>query len=156
MAPHLAFRPANESDAPTVAAIIEKAYQHYIPVLGGRKPRPMLDDHAARIARGETFLLEEDHAAVAVTSMGPEDGAMHIFNIAVHPAAQGKGHLRRILAFAEDRARTTGADRLTLYTNALMTRNRAIYLHFGFVEQRREELPGGYSVVFLERRLGPS
>ena len=147
------FRPALEQDLPIVAAIIEAAYVHYVPILGGRKPRPMMDDHGARIARGETFLLEDDGRPVAVTSMHPEGDAMHIFNIAVHPDAQGQGHLRRVLDFAEVRARATGAARLTLYTNALMERNRAIYPHMGFVEVRQEDAPGGYRIVYFERTL---
>jgi N-acetylglutamate synthase-like GNAT family acetyltransferase len=152
----LTFRTAVEADLPTVAAIIDAAYVHYIPILGGRKPMPMLDDHAARIARGETFLLEDEGRPVAVTSMHPENDAMHIFNIAVHPDAQGNGHLRRILGFAEERARAARAGRLTLFTNALMERNRAIYPHMGFVETRQEDVPGGYRIVFFERRLGPA
>jgi ribosomal protein S18 acetylase RimI-like enzyme len=152
----LSFRTAAEADLPIVAAIVDAAYVHYIPILGGRKPRPMIDDHAARIARGETFLLEDAGLPVAVTSMHPEDDAIHIFNIAVHPEAQGVGHLRRILDFAERRARAAGARRLTLFTNALMERNRAIYPHMGFVETRQENAPGGYHIVFFERPVGPS
>jgi N-acetylglutamate synthase-like GNAT family acetyltransferase len=149
----IAFRAAAQEDLPVVAAIIEAAYVHYIPILGGRKPRPMTDDHAARIARGETFLLEDDGRPVAVISMYQEDDAIHIFNIAVHPDEQGRGHLRRVLAFAEEQARAAGMRRLTLFTNALMERNRAIYPHMGFVEVRQEDAPGGYRIVFFERTL---
>ncbi len=151
----LTFRTAIAQDLPIVAAIIEAAYAYYIPILGGRKPRPMTDDHAARIGRGETFLLEHDGRPVAVTSMHQEDDAIHIFNIAVHPDEQGRGHLRRVLAFAEEQARAAGMRRLTLLTNALMERNRAIYRHMGFVEVRQEDAPGGYRIVFFERGLAP-
>ena len=147
------FRVAIENDLPVVTAIVEAAYVHYIPILGGRKPRPMMDDHGARIARGGTFLLEDEGRPVAVASMHPEGDAMPIFNIAVHPDAQGQGHLRRVLDFAEERARAAGAVRLTLYTNALMERNRAIYPHMGFIEVRQEDAPGGYRIVYFERLL---
>jgi N-acetylglutamate synthase-like GNAT family acetyltransferase len=150
------FRAATKLDLPAIAAVIDAAYSHYIPILGGRKPRPMTDDHAARIDRGETFLLEEDDRPIAVTSMALRDGAMHIFNIAVHPDAQGSGHLRGIFAFAEDRSRGEGATRLTLFTNALMERNRAIYSHMGFAEVREEDAPGGYRIVFMERPIAPA
>lgn len=147
----LAFRVATEADLPAIVSIIEAAYSHYIPILGGSRPRPMEDDHPARIDRGETYLLEDGGEPRAVTSMAPEDGAMHIFNIAVHPEAQGNGHLRRILDFAEERARAAGLDRLTLYTNALMERNRAIYPHMGFSEVRQEDVAGGFRVVLFEK-----
>lgn len=147
------FRLATPADIPAIAAVIDAAYRHYIPILGGRKPRPMTDDHAARIARGETWLLEDDGRAVGVTSMFVNGDAVHIFNIAIHPDAQGAGHLRGVFAFAEDMARAAGVNRLTLFTNALMERNRAVYAHLGFVEQREEDAPGGYRIVFMERPL---
>lgn len=145
------FRKATSADVPLVASIIDRAYEHYIPVLGGRKPRPMSDDHLARIANDETFLIEDDGATVGVTSMYPADGAMHIFNIAIMPEAQGHGLLRKVFAFAENLARSAALPKLTLFTNALMERNRAIYEHVGFTQVRQEDAPGGYRIVFLER-----
>jgi hypothetical protein len=59
----------------------------------------------------------------------------------------------RVLDFSEERARAAGAVRLTLYTNALMERNRAIYPHMGFIEVRQEDAPGGYRIVYFERLL---
>ena len=150
------FRLATPAEIPAVAAIIDAAYGHYIPILGGRKPRPMTDDHAARIERGETYLLEAEGRDVGVTSMSVENGAVHIFNIAVHPDAQGAGHLRSILGFADEMARRHGAPTVTLFTNALMERNRAIYAHLGFAETSEEDVPGGYRIVFMERPVAPS
>jgi N-acetylglutamate synthase-like GNAT family acetyltransferase len=147
------FRPATADDVPLVASIIDRAYEHYIPILGGRKPRPMTDDHAARIGRGETSLMEDDGTPVGVVSLSLEGDALHIFNVAILPAAQGRGLLRQLFAFAEARARGAGARRLTLYTNALMERNRTIYSHIGFTEVRQEDVPGGYRVVFFERPI---
>lgn len=147
----LAFRTAVEADLDTVAALIDAAYAHYVPILG--RARPMDDDHLARLSREETFLLEDDGRPVAVTSMSLEDDAIHIFNIAVEPAEQGKGHLRRILTFAEDKARAIGANRLTLYTHSHMTRNRAVYPHLGFTAVREEETADGHRIVFFERPL---
>jgi N-acetylglutamate synthase-like GNAT family acetyltransferase len=147
------FRLATPSDIPVIAAVIDAAYSHYIPILGGRKPRPMTDDHGARITRGETWLLEANGQTVGVTSLTATSDAVHIFNIAIHPDAQGAGHLRRVFAFAENRAREAGVAKLTLFTNALMERNRLIYAHLGFVEQREEDAPGGYRIVVMERPL---
>lgn len=146
------IRLALPGDVATIAAVIDAAYTHYIPTLGA-KPRPMLDDHGARIARGETFVCEDAANLVAVITMGePKPGSLHIFNIAVHPDTQGRGLLKQLLAFAEDEARRRNLPRLTLYTHALMTRNREIYAHLGF-EQLGLEDGGGYTIVFLQRPL---
>jgi GNAT superfamily N-acetyltransferase len=150
------FRPATAADLETIAMVVDAAYAHYIPVLGGRKPRPMTDDHAARVARGETWLIEAGGEVVGVTSMNEEDGALHIFNIAILPSAQGRGLLHAVFDFAEPLARDHGANRLTLFTNALMERNRAIYNHVGFRELRVEDAPGGYRIVFFERPVDPA
>ena len=147
------IRQATADDIATVAAIIDAAYSHYIPVIG-RTPRPMTDDHAGRIARGEHFLAGDSSRPEAVITLGPgkRTDALHIFNIAVDPAAQGKGMLRRLLAFAEQRAREAGLPWLTLYTHELMTRNRAIYAHLGF-EVLGEEDGGGYTIIYMQRAV---
>jgi GNAT superfamily N-acetyltransferase len=147
------IRQAIATDSDAIAALIDAAYSHYIPVIG-RTPRPMLDDHAARIAKGETFLGEADGQVEAVITLGPAQrpDALHIFNIAVDPAAQGKGWLRRLLEFAERQARDAGKPWLTLYTHELMSRNRAIYAHLGF-EVIGIEDGGGYSIIAMRRAV---
>ena len=145
-----AIRQAEAADQAAIAAVIDAAYSHYIPLIG-RKPRPMLDDYAARIARGEHYVADGAAGldAVITLTIGRPD-ALHIFNIAVHPDAQGRGLLRELLAFAESEARARGKTWLTLYTNVAMTANRAIYNHLGFTELGEEE-GQGYRIVFMER-----
>ena len=46
---------------------------------------------------------------------------MFVENVAVDPECQGSGLGRRLMAFAEDRARRDGLPRLELYTNVKMT-----------------------------------
>jgi N-acetylglutamate synthase-like GNAT family acetyltransferase len=145
-----AVRLATEGDVRAIAALVDAAYQHYVPVLG-RKPRPMFDDHAARTANGGNFVVDEAGDILAVIALTPEpSGALHIFNIAIRPDAQGRGLLRDLLAFAEAEAHRQGAAMLTLYTNELMTRNRAIYSHLGFAEVGIEQA-NGYNIVFMQR-----
>ncbi|MEO8685376.1 MAG: GNAT family N-acetyltransferase [Devosia sp.] len=149
------IRPARHDDVPAIAALVDTAYQHYIPIIG-RKPRPMMDDHAARTHRGENFLLVDDGLPLAVIALAQEQtDALHIFNIAIHPDAQNRGLLRQLLAFAEAKARHDGLPLLTLYTNQLMTRNRAIYAHLGFVEVGTETA-NGYNIVFMQRPVPPA
>ena len=149
------IRQAGRDDLAAVSGLIDAAYSHYIPIIG-RVPRPMKDDHAARISRGEHFVLEDAGRILGVITLetGCAD-ALHIYNIALHPDAQGRGLLHRLLAFAEDRARLGALHWLTLYTNVVMTRNRAIYAHLGFVELREEE-SDGYRIVFMQRPVAVS
>lgn len=147
-----ALRPATSADLPTVAALVDAAYAHYVPIIG-RRPRPMDDDHGARLARGELFVLEEGAQILGVMTMYAQDAAMHVFNVAVRPDAQGRGLLRQLIGFAEGAARARGLPRLTLFTNVVMTANRAIYAHLGFTELREETTPDGYEIVFMERPI---
>jgi ribosomal protein S18 acetylase RimI-like enzyme len=144
-------RLAVAKDVAVVTAITDAAYQHYVPILG-RKPRPMLDDHAARIARGETFLVEDGAEPVGLIALVPEPEALHIFSIAIRPEAQGHDLLNVLLGHAEAMARRHSLPKLTLITNALMTRNRAIYAHLGFAEMGIEA-GDGYEIVFMERPI---
>lgn len=146
------LRPAKSEDLSAVAALIDAAYRHYVPILG-RRPRPMDDDLQARLGNGELFVIEEDGTLLAVLTMMVQPAAVHIFNFAVHPDAQGRGLLRQMLDFAEAAARREDKSKLTLYTNAAMTRNRAIYAHLGFTETGEHDSPGGYRIVFMERPL---
>ena len=148
-----AIRQAEAADEAAIAALIDAAYSHYIPSIG-RTPRPMLDDHAARIARGETYLCTEADGLLALITLGAgkQPDALHVFNIAVDPAVQGRGLIRDLLAFAEAQARKRSLTKLTLYTHALMTRNRAIYAHLGF-DVVGEEDGGGYTIIFMQRAL---
>ncbi|MGV8854591.1 MAG: GNAT family N-acetyltransferase [Devosia sp.] len=146
---------ASAADQTAIAALIDAAYAQYIPTIG-RKPRPMLDDHAARIARGEHFVHVTDaglQAVITLTQGRPD--ALHIFSIAVHPGAQGRGLLRQLLGFAEGLARQRDLHWLTLHTNVAMVRNRAIYTRLGFVELGEEE-GNGYRIVLMQRPVPPA
>lgn len=55
--PDHVLRPALPGEAPLLAALAERAYAHYVPVIG-RRPAPMDDDYAARIAAGQAHVLE--------------------------------------------------------------------------------------------------
>lgn len=145
------LRPATSADIPAVVALIDAAYRPYIAQMGGRRPRPMDDDQGARVANDELFVLEDGAALLGVITMQRQPDAIHIFNLAIHPEAQGRGLLHRLIDFAEAAARRSNKPKLTLYTNVVMTRNRAVYAHLGFTEMGEHETPAGYRIVFLER-----
>jgi ribosomal protein S18 acetylase RimI-like enzyme len=146
------IRPARPDEAFWVRALVRRAYALYIPRMG-KEPAPMLADYGALIIAGQVHVLEEGGEAVALIVIYPKDGALFIENIAVDPVAQGKGHGRALLDFAEGEARRLGLKALRLYTNAAMTENLAYYPGRGFHEtDRREE--DGYKRVFFEKVVG--
>ncbi|WP_424134667.1 GNAT family N-acetyltransferase [Roseomonas chloroacetimidivorans] len=145
------LRLARPEEAAAIKALVERAYAHYVPLLG-RRPAPMDDDFAARIAHGQAHVMERDGAIIALAVI--EDRADHLWieDLAVEPALHGQGIGRMLLAFAETEARRLGLRELRLLTNERMERNRAIYAKAGFTEtERREE--EGFRRVYMVRRL---
>ena len=147
-----ALRPARAADLPAVRALVARAYGQYVARIG-KPPGPMLDDYAARIAEGAVQVLEEDGRLVGLLVLLPEADHLLLDNVAVDPAAQGRGHGRRLVAAAEDEARRLGLPELRLYTHELMTENVVMYERLGFVETHRGQ-QAGYARVFMRKRLG--
>jgi GNAT superfamily N-acetyltransferase len=146
------IRKAHAEEADAVREVVCAAYQHYVPVIG-RQPAPMLDDYVARIAANQVWVLEDVRglAGVLVLEDGPDSFLLD--NIAVSPDRQGQGFGGRLLDWAEAEAVRCGWNAVTLYTNALMVQNIAIYGGRGYVETgRRKEK--GFDRVYMEKRLG--
>ena len=145
------IRPARPEEAPLLAALVERAYAPWVPVVG-RRPFPMQDDYAARIAAGEAWVLEEGSALHALLVIETHPGHLMLDNIAVDPARQGMGDGRALLDFAEAEARRRGLAELRLYTNVLMERNIALYAKRGYAEtERRQEQ--GFARVFMAKPI---
>lgn len=141
------MRPARPEDVPAIAALVERAYAPYVPLLG-RRPAPMDDDFAARVAQGQAHVLDRDGAVVALAVIEPRGDHLWIEDLAVEPALHGGGLGRALLAFCEAQARRAGLPELRLLTNERMARNRAIYARAGFEETARREEDGFRRVFF--------
>lgn len=150
MQPHSAIRPAVAGDLPQVTRIVAAAYARYV-AINGRQPGPMRDDYAARQAAGKLWVLDED-GVTGVLVLIPGDDHLLLDNVALDPAAQGKGYGRRLLDFAEHHARQAGLATIRLYTQDIMVENIAIYRARGYVETHRAtEL--GLNRIYMEKRL---
>lgn len=145
-------RRATPDDAPAVAALVEAAYAHYIPLLG-RTPLPMETDHALAIRDHDVWVLEDaDGSPVAVIDLVPRADHLWIDNVAVHPDAQGRGLGRALLRFAEAEAARLGLPELRLLTNERYTANIAMYERYGYRETHREPYRGTDLVHFRKPR----
>lgn len=143
------IRPARPEEAAALAALVERAYAPWVPVIG-RRPMPMDDDYAARIAAGQAWLLERDGAVAGAVVLEEASDHLLLDNVAVEPARHGEGIGRALLDFVEEEARRRGKPEVRLYTNALMVRNIALYARLGYAETGRE-VQAGFHRVFMAK-----
>ncbi|SPJ22858.1 GNAT family N-acetyltransferase [Palleronia abyssalis] len=113
----------------------------------------MAANPADAIARGHAYVSTDPKDRVlGVAIFYPLDGAMYLETVAVHPHASGRGLGRTLIAHCEARAQADGLTGVTLYTNAAMTSNLALYPRLGYREVgRRTE--SGFDRVFFEKRM---
>ena len=145
------IRKATGGEAGEVRSVVLQAYQRYVAAIG-RAPAPMLDDYTARIAADQVWVLEDAAGIAGVLVLEDGPTCFLLDNIAVLPDRQGSGFGRLLLNFAEAEAARSGWDTITLYTNALMTENIAIYKARGYVERERRT-ENGLHRVYMEKRL---
>jgi N-acetylglutamate synthase-like GNAT family acetyltransferase len=143
------IRRASVADLPALRALVREAYAPYVPRIG-REPAPMTADYAALVEAAEVWVATDDRGVAGVLVLHSQADALFLENVAVAPAAQGRGIGRALIAHAERRARELGLAEVTLYTNAKMTENLALYPALGYVEtdRRRED---GYDRVFYRK-----
>jgi GNAT superfamily N-acetyltransferase len=145
------LRRATEADAAAVAALVEAAFARHVAAVG-RRPAPMDDDHAARIAAGEQYVRDAEDGAGLASSIVLVDSGDHLVvnNVAVRPDLQGRGLARDLLAFADAEARRRGFPEIRLHTNAAMADNILMYPKLGYTEAGRETRGGFHRVLFVK------
>ena len=145
------IRQATDVDVDEVRRVVSAAYEPWVAVVGVR-PMPMDADYAASVDEGKTLVAEDDGRVAAVLVLEDHDDHLLLENVAVDPAAQGRGLGGRLLAHAEELARGRGAQEVRLYTHVLMASNIAWYERHGYVETGRDgTLPRRR--VWLSKRL---
>ena len=132
-------------------AIAAAAYQKYVPRIG-RAPAPMTADCAQAVRDGQASAAIEDRQIVGFAIIIAQPGYMLLDNVAVLPAAQGRGIGARLLALAEEQARGLGLREIRLYTNEAMTENLAYYPRHGYAETHRAE-QDGFNRVFFRKPI---
>jgi ribosomal protein S18 acetylase RimI-like enzyme len=143
----MTIRRATLSDRRAVERVVRDAYSVYVPRIG-REPGPMRADYAELIDAGEVWVAAEGADVVGVLVLRADPGSLLLENVAVAPAAQGRGVGRALLAFAEDEARAHGLPEIRLYTHELMTENQRLYRSLGYEETGRRTDEGFARVYF--------
>lgn len=148
----MSLRPARPDEADAVGALVESAFSRHIAAVG-RRPAPMDDDHAARIAAGEQYVSDAPDGSGLASSIVLVDNGDHLVvnNVAVSPALQGHGLGRALLTFAESEALRRGFVEVRLHTNAAMADNLLMYPKLGYTETGRETQGGFHRVLFVKR-----
>jgi ribosomal protein S18 acetylase RimI-like enzyme len=136
-----ALRRATAEDADKLAALARAAYARHVAVIG-REPMPMTADWGRLLSEQEIWIVD-GAAGEAVASLALDVQADHvmIWSVAVAPTHQQRGLGRRLMTFAEARARELRRPELRLFTNARMAGNVALYGRLGYSETLREQLP---------------
>jgi ribosomal protein S18 acetylase RimI-like enzyme len=144
-------RAARPDEAEAVGALVEAAFTRHIAAVG-RRPAPMDDDHAARIVKGQQYVIDGEAPGTLAASIAlvEEDGFLVVNNVAVAPGCQRQGHGRALLDFAEDEARRRGLPEVRLHTHARMADNLIMYPRLGYVEAGRENQGGFDRVLFVK------
>ncbi|PWC29947.1 GNAT family N-acetyltransferase [Teichococcus aestuarii] len=151
------LRLARPEEAEALAALVGRAYAAYLPVIG-RRPAPMDDDYAARIAAGQAWVLEaEDGGLAGLLVLEVAGSHLWLENVAVDPARQRAGLGRALMRFVGGEALRRGLPEVRLLTNERMERNLAFYARLGFAELERREEKGFrrvYMAIPAERLAG--
>jgi len=145
------LRRADAADVPTVGALVNAAYGHYVERIGFL-PRPMRDDYAQIIRSSQVTVAESRRTIVGVIVLNVNDEGFVIDNVAVHPSHRGKGVGKALLGYAEAEARYAGFDFIDLYTHEKMTENITLYSRIGYVEYDRRS-QGEFSLVYMRKPL---
>lgn len=143
------IRLATAGDVEAIAALTDAAYAKWIPVIG-RKPLPMTVDYAAAFAVHRFDLLHEGEALAGLVETVPQGKQLLIENVAVHPALQGRGYGRRLMAHAEGLAAEAGLEGVRLYTNSRYLENIRLYASLGYEIEREEPLNGGIAIHMVK------
>jgi GNAT superfamily N-acetyltransferase len=145
------LRLANVGDVPGMTACVCEAYIHYIERIG-KQPAPMLESYAEVIKHNQVHVAVSGNAVIGALVLTTTEEGFCLDNVAVRPIVQGKGVGRVLLQMAESEASRQGFDSIYLFTNELMTENRALYTRIGYVEYDHRVV-AGYPRVFFRKTL---
>jgi GNAT superfamily N-acetyltransferase len=135
------IRRAGPGDVDELGAIAAAAYQKYVPRIG-KAPAPMTADYTQAVRDRQAWAALEDGQIVGFAIIIAQPGYLLLDNVAVLPAAQGRGIGTRLLALAEEQARGLGLREIRLYTNEAMTENLTYYPRHGYAQTHRAEQDG--------------
>lgn len=146
------LRRATLKDAEDIRALVNAAFEGYIPLIG-RKPLPMTADHTDLIQNHDAWVLEENNEIIGVLEMVVKEDDLYIDTVAVSKTHQSRGIGNQLLNFSETRARELGLKATTLFTNERYTALLEMYARHGYIETHRIPVQGT-DAVHMRKTLG--
>lgn len=149
------IRPAAPGELPALQDVERAAGTPFhdvgMPDIAEDEP-PALDllERYRRAGRCWVAAVTDDDRPVAYLIAEPVDGALHVDQISVHPAAARRGVGRTLLAHAASRAREEGLTALTLTTFTDVPWNAPYYARLGFRTLTEPELTPGLRRIRAE------
>ncbi len=140
------------ADAAELRRLTRAAYAKWVPLIG-REPKPMGADYEAAVGNHRFDLLYLDGVLAGLVETIDEGDSLLVENVAVDPDFQGRGLGSKLMAHAEDVARSLGHAKITLYTNQRFTQNIQLYLRLGYSLDREEEIGAGIVRVHMSKVL---
>ncbi|MGI9372978.1 MAG: GNAT family N-acetyltransferase [Hyphomicrobiales bacterium] len=144
------IRAATPKDVERIIAIADAAYSIYVEAMG-TKPAPMIADFASHVAQQIVWVGDDEGVVCAYVVAIAKGDHMHLENVAVDPACQGKGYGLKMVQFVEDTARAQKLAAVELYTNIKMTGNQKWYPAIGYREIDRREEDGFYRIFYRKQ-----
>lgn len=145
-------RRALAGDAPALRDLVRAAYAKWVPLIG-REPKPMTADYDKAVREHLVFVVEAPGRLDAAIELIPAADHLLVENVAVTPAAQGRGLGTQLMDVAERVARDLGLKELRLYTNAQFAENIALYEKLGYAITERAAIATGGEVIWMRKRL---
>jgi len=109
-----------------------------------------LDELRAELAGSRGLGLRLGSRLVGAVRTREDGGRLHVNRLTVAPDLQGRGLGSRLLAAAET---DTDATEATLFTGHLSVANIRLYERSGYVEERRDVVHPGLTLVHLTKQL---
>ncbi len=151
------LRRAGPGDAVALSALAARAYAGWTRIIG-LPPLPVIADYGAMTADTsgvwDCWIIDGKAGAEASLCLEMLPEGCELYSIAVDPAAQGAGLGRKLILFAERRARERGFREIALFTNVKMVANRALYRRLGYEETGRVRNKGREAVTMAKRLDG--
>jgi ribosomal protein S18 acetylase RimI-like enzyme len=143
---------ANIEDIPMIKSMVDDAYSPYIERIG-RPPAPMSEDWKLALQTHNVLMLRDSGRVVGSITFHDDDASdtLKIDNVVVHPMAQGHGYGRFMINHVELESQARGLSGVSLYTNAKMVENPALYKKLGFTETGRGVEDGFERVYFCKK-----
>lgn len=105
-----------------------------------------------KAAQEIAFAAIDKGRIVGCVFLKPEESSLYIGKLAVHPAAQGQGIGRLLLARAEATARELGLSSLRLETRVELTENHRLFAAWGFRKTAENRHAGYDRTTSIEMR----